>query len=388
MRSFFASHGVNVPAAVLGPAIGTHAVHAAPSGLASTVAAASLAAKTVTVSAGALGAAKGAVLIMASTNSKILVGAAAVLLLSGGAAIAWKHARPADEVVAVSSTAGVTPASDTQPGDWKSRFDQVYSLADGQIIKHVPPPLIPERQAFWDAEQRRQGGRGGWKLSSNESFTMEWDGKAAHWTSLTLAAQNLGMLFQTAGHLKGWEADQSLPLGLKFPGDWVTRKGASQQQIFDAAGPLVSARIGRSVHFEKRPAEREAIIARGQYHFSPLPGKPDNGTIEFVGDKPEPHPGPRRVSQEVVTKRDGTLADLLNKVQESTNTRVFDETGQGSVRIKWNERMMIDDKEALMKNLATQTSLRFDRGRREIEMWFLVDDKGAVVPPQSLGGIK
>ena len=394
MREFFAAQGVNVSAAVVGPVIAAHAVHSAPTGLASTVAAASLAAKAATVSAGVFGGTKGAVLLMASTKLKLLVGAAAVLLLSGGAVVAWKQTRPADEVIALSAPRPGTTLgfvnevpSNAATGDWKSHFDQVYGLADGQIVKQVSPPFIPERQAFWDTEQKRQGGRA-WKLHPDESFTMEWDGSAAHWTSLTLAKQNLGMLLQVAGHLKGWEADASLPLGLTFPGDWVARKGATSQQVFDAAGPLVSARIGRSVHFEKRRVTRQTIIARGQFQYSPLPDKENNGTIEFAGDKPGAHPGPKRVSQEMITKRKGTLADLLNHLQDSTHTRVFDETGQGSAQIAWNEHMMIEDNDALMQNLAAQTSLRFDREPREVEMWFLVDDKGEVVPPESLAGIK
>jgi RNA polymerase sigma factor (sigma-70 family) len=391
MREFFAANGVNVSAAVVGPTIANHAVHSAPTGLASSVAAASLAVKTGAVSAGVFGGTKGAVLLMASTKVKVLVGAAAVLLLSGGAAIAWKQTRPSEEVVAIkapgsgASYANATDVAST--GDWHTHFNEVYGLADGQIVKHVGPPLIPERQAFWDNEQKRQGGRA-WKLQADESFTMEWDGSAAHWTSITLAKQNLGMLLQMAGHLKGWEIDPSLPLGLTFPGDWVARKGATTEQIFNAAGPLVSTRIGRSVHFEKRRATRPTIIARGQFQFSPLPGKENNGAVEFVGDSPQPQRGPKRVSQEMVTKREGTLADLLNHLQESTHTRVFDETGQGSAKVAWNEHKMIEDNDALMQNLAAQTSLRFDREPREIEMWFLVDDKGEVVPPQSLAGVK
>jgi RNA polymerase sigma factor (sigma-70 family) len=391
MREFFAANGVNVSAAVVGPAITAHAVHSAPTGLASSVAAASLAVKTGAVSAGVLGGTKGAVLLMASTKVKVLVSAAAVLLLSGGAAIAWKQTGPTDEVVAIKAPASGAPyanATDVaSTGDWRTHFNAVYGLADGQIIKHVEPPLIPERQAFWDSEQKRQGGHG-WRLRPEESFTMEWDGSAAHWNSLTMAKQNLGMLLQVAGHLKGWEVDSSLPLGLTFPGDWVTRKGATTQQIFDAAGPLVSTRVGRSVHFEKRRATRPTIIARGQFQYAPLPGKENNGIIDFVGDKPQPQRGPKRVSQEMITKRKGTLADLLNHLQESTHTRVFDETGQGSAAVAWNEHMMIEDHDALMQNLAAQTSLRFDREPREIEMWFLVDDQGQVVAPQSLGGIK
>lgn len=391
MRAFFAAHGVNASAAVLGPVIAAHAVRPAPAALAAKVAALSLASKAVAGSTGFWGGTKGAVLLMASTKVKIVAGVAAVLLLGGGAAVAWKQSRPAEEVVVIKPThpsvnAGfVSEApSDAITGDWKSRFNQVYALADGQIVKLVAPPFIRERQAFWDNEQHHQGG-GSWKLPPEASFSMEWDGSAAHWTSLTLAKQDLGMLLQVAGHLKGWEIDSSLPLALPFQGDWVTRKGASPQQVFDAAGTLVSARIGRSVHFEKRRATRDALVARGHYHFSPMPGKNDNGLVEY-GD---PHPRPRMSgAQEIVNKHKGTLADLFHNLQGTMGMRVFDETGQGPTAVSWNEHAMIDDKSGLLKSLSAQTGLRFDREPREVELWFLVDENGQVVPPQALAGIK
>jgi len=67
---------------------------------------------------------------------------------------------------------------------------------------------------------------------------------------------------------------------------------------------------------------------------------------------------------------------------------VFDETGQGAMKLKWNEHMMIDNTTELIKNLTSQTGLTFEREPREIEMWFLVDDKGEVVAPQSIPNLK
>ncbi|HEY2584671.1 MAG TPA: sigma-70 family RNA polymerase sigma factor [Tepidisphaeraceae bacterium] len=394
MRAFFAARGVNASAIALGPIIAAHAVHSAPAGLAANVAAASLAAKSVAGSAAAVGGMKGAVLIMASTHAKVLVGAAAALLLvGGGAAIVWQQTRPAERVVVLKQGGGATQGpvnavSDLRSGDWKSRFDQVYGLAEGQIIKHVSPPLIPERQAFWHAEQRRRGGRG-WTLHPEESFTMEWDGKDAHWTSDTLATQDLGMLLQVAGHLRGWQADSSLPLGMQFPGDWVTRKGAAPQQIFEAAGPLVSARIGRNVHFENREVTRQVILVRGEYHFTPLPGKPDNGIVEYIGQRPASTSRPSSSQEEmVVNKWNNTLGQMLDHLDDSTNTVVFDETGHGTMKVRWNDHMNIESTDELIKNLAAQTGLTFTRERREIRMWFLVDDSGEVVSPKSLAGIK
>src|SRR5205823_4932922 len=34
---------------------------------------------------------------------------------------------------------------------WQAKFDEVYSLKDGELVKYIPMPFIPERQAYWNA---------------------------------------------------------------------------------------------------------------------------------------------------------------------------------------------------------------------------------------------
>jgi len=375
MREFFAANGVQVSAAALGPVIAAHAVQHAPQGLATQVALANAASAAV-VSAGALGTSKGAVLLMASTKLKLLVGAAAVLLVGGGAAVAWKQIRPAEEVVALKPGSDATTQVVNAAGDWRDNFNKVYALADGQTVKLVGKPYIPERQAFWNHEQNGHG----FKLSGSESMTISWDGAAAHWQLMSGGENSLGNVMQCGAKLKAWELDESIPAMLPFPGDWVFRKNATTKQIMDALAPMLSLRIGRSVHFEKRTASRDVIVVRGKYHFVPLPDKSDNGVIDVVGTPLKDGPPP--------WKEQSDLRSLLSMVEDMIQTKVFDETGPPNPRLTLNRYGAWQDNHELVDKLAHQTSLSFDHEQRDLEVWFMVDDQGQVVPPQSLAGIK
>jgi hypothetical protein len=46
------------------------------------------------------------------------------------------------------------------------------------------------------------------------------------------------------------------------------------------------------------------------------------------------------------------------------------------------------DTDELVRKVRHQTSLSFDHEQRDLDVWFMVDDKGEVVPPQWLAGIK
>lgn len=371
MREFFAANGVSVSAGALGPAIAAYAIHPAPAGFDSTVAAAANAASA----SGALGGTKGAVLLMASTKLKILVGAAAVVLLSGGAVVAWKQTRPADEVVALKAGTDASPQPVFQTGGWREKFDKVYALADGQAVKLVGKPYIPERQAFWDHEQNGHG----FKLDDNASFIIAWDG-APHWQSLTGGISTLGNVTQFGAKLKAWRMDQSVPAALPFPGDWVFRKNATPRQIMDALARIVSEKIGRSVHFEQRNVRRDVIVVHGTYHFVPLPDKPDNGLIDFVGIPLKDGPPP--------WKEQADLRALLSMVEDFTEKKVFDETTGGNPKLTLNRYAAWQDTDEMIRKVQRQTSLSFDHEQRNLDVWFMVDEKGEVVPPQSLAGVQ
>lgn len=380
LRAYFVRRGVSLAETAIGPAILANAINTAPVGVAASATAAGLAVKAA-LGAAAAGASssKGAMILMASLKAKLVIVASAALLLAGGAVVTYRVTRPPrDQIVPLAS---VKPAAKSaslaafdQPSDavategWQERFDAVYRLADGEIIKHVDQPFIPERQVKWDDEQRHMGGRGT-KLHPMESFVFESDGNAIHWHMLTLSGGTLSQAVQDAARLKAWEIDKSIPLDLSFPGDWVFRKGATTEQVMAALGPVVSKRTGKSVRFEKRTVSREAIIVRGTFAFSPLEeyaSTTERDVLQFGGDKRNPN--------NAMPIEKTTLGRVFRKVEEIARRHVIDESGSAQVSIRLRDRMSFASDSALLEQLSRQTALRFNREPRQMGVWFMVDD--------------
>jgi len=282
-----------------------------------------------------------------------------VLALSGGAVVGYKViAPPAPQTVVISNEARV---SDAPSPDWEKRLNAVYALADGQVVKVVGPPMMPERELYWQHIQTP-----GAKLFGGATFVFEWTGSKLNWQMLSGGPGFLEMPLQGAAHLHSWEIDASIPMGMRFDGDWVVRKGASQQQIMDGLAELVSTNLRRQVRFERRHVVRDALIVRGTYHFVPLTGQKYDGILE-LGD---PFPG----NQEMKPFPDHTtLKRYLEGLDIFAHKKVIVETPSADTKDTIYRQATSGNGDTYMRNVAAQTSLQFDTEPREMDVWFMVD---------------
>ncbi|HSZ56544.1 MAG TPA: sigma-70 family RNA polymerase sigma factor [Tepidisphaeraceae bacterium] len=364
MRQFFAARGVILPAAALGPAIAAHSVTSAPAGLASSVAAASLAAGSIVGFAGVLGQAKGAVLIMTTTQIKLLAVAAVLALLTGGAFVAYNVMAPPRVTVVALPDKQVTSVSGP---DWNQRFMEAYQLAPGQTVKLIEHVPVAERLQYW----KSQPNTGGYPpLNPGCTLVLKSNGSDLHWINLAPSWIPLLWAIQDGAGLRRWQMDGSIPQGLKFTGDWVFRENASPAEVMDALANLVSERLGRQVRLVKRSVVRDALIVRGNYKFVPLDGYPNDNTIQLTD---------RLSKQQMPFIFSGKLADLFDRISEAKSTQVIDETGSGNKRVKMCDQQNWHDADAFFRTVAAQTSLHFDREPREVDVWFMVDGDGTTL---------
>jgi hypothetical protein len=259
--------------------------------------------------------------------------------------------------------------ADSSDRPWQSRFRQVYGLAPGQAVKLVGPPFIPERQAFWAEAQRQMTPQPPRPLAGQPdlSIGVEWQGDTPRWV---YAGGNRTLWYglQSAVGVNSWELDESIPRDLNMPGDWVTREGANVEEKLASLGPIVSTLLGRPVRFEKRTGPREAVVVRGTYAYSPLWTSGGEEMIEFFDATPPGHKTPPVVNTT-------PLSALWAALQYRLERRVFDETTSPSPAVRWRDYLYTADREALLRNLSKQTSLRFSREPRVMEYWTMVDEK-------------
>jgi len=156
-------------------------------------------------------------------------------------------------------------------------------------------------------------------------------------------------------------------------GDVVIRPDAPIDNRMKAMESILSAMTNRDLIFEKKPAQRDVIIARGQWQFHPLSGgRPrTSNSLHFYTDTLDPQGGAGGGT--------GNLAEVLHRLEEITRRKVIDEiTDRPTTNIDWannySEHNATKSEAALgqlLDNVAKQTSLEFVRTKRMVPVWFI-----------------
>jgi hypothetical protein len=156
-------------------------------------------------------------------------------------------------------------------------------------------------------------------------------------------------------------------------GDWVFRDGVSDERMVHALESIMQRTLRLRIAMTFRQVEREVIVARGRYRYSPLPGRADH-QIEIYAK----HIGDRRFGG----GGGGTFPEFLKWVGEWIGRPIVNEVeAPPKVPISWhdnhrspsNDEMRREDHdEALvLKNLQEQTGLTFTRERKPIRILFI-----------------
>jgi RNA polymerase sigma factor (sigma-70 family) len=369
LRKSVGAHGLS--AGAMGSAITAHAVAPAPAGLAQTTAIGALAATAPTVAT----LVKGAIWIMAWNKMKVSIVAAALLIAAAPAAVVtyrWISRSPAPRPPLAPAVAVVTQpvALATMPsGDWRSRFDAVYRLDDGQTLKRIAPPYIPERTQYFDQQ----------KLSAMFDmsggicvFQVEEDGRAQwnRWTGHKPPTIEELLKFVAGVPRYKLEMDEFERMAA-LEGDWVIRKGATEEECVVALAREISLASPHAMAFEKRTVERDVYIARGDYKPtgpSPEPGEPP--LISLYLDKPR---APDNHSA-------GDVHSFLISLGETMNTEVIDETDHPKQQgVYWTNNVSGGVARGfqwkLLNNVTVQTGITFTPARRPREIWVAIIDK-------------
>jgi RNA polymerase sigma factor (sigma-70 family) len=376
LRAAFAARGVAVPSVSIVAAISSHAIHAAPPALAAVVTKAAIGAGATTVAAPWL--TKGAIYLMAWTKTQLGIAAAAAALLMGGGATVYYITRPPtpQTIIIDPKSAPVIARGNNQPSgpdlsaDAKSRFIQAYSLGEGQSLKRVAPPFIPERTAYlkhigpdWMTDS----------TTINDVTQFSWRGGAPELNEWMRGNATVGGVLKTVLKIPGYKleiqpADRNRPL----KGDWVSRPDTTLDQKLNDLAKVLREQLQWPVHFEKRNAERMVYVARGRYTLASMePTGGDRNMVSwFVGDKPAGNAHGRAA---------GDLRSMLVALGETLNREVVDETDSPKASAFWADYLPPELSgplgEQLLKNVTAQTSITFSLEPRKVDYWAAVPDK-------------
>jgi len=255
---------------------------------------------------------------------------------------------------------------------WRQRFEAVYKLRDGEILRRAARPFIPERDEFYRREYRSSTGKTGPK-NAPDYFVFRQDEQGLHEWAMGYGSGNpkLEDVLRTALGLKRYQfsgADELLALAV--PGDWVVHEGASMESRLAALEPLLLDATGRNPRFEKQPVEDDVIVVRGSF----APAKEYQNIDVFAENKSEAGGG------------GGNFQEFLEALGDRLNVAFASEVQlQNQLPISWlwhtdSKYSRAGDRRAelvnkVLENLNQQTSLSFELQSRPAEVWFVQEKR-------------
>jgi hypothetical protein len=284
----------------------------------------------------------------------------------------------------VAPAAGAT-TSRTADAAWHERFDAVYKLAPGEGIKIVPPPWIAERLPFHRDRISENNTTGAIALliEQQRNGSLHVASSLVGLPGVTDGGYSVGDALADIVGIPAEEVD--LPAALlktQVRGDWVYRNDLPPELRLAALMKVIAPLAGgRTYELVRRPQEREVIVVSGKFKFQPLPGATDDegkpAIHLFVRDG-EPATMPSGVGGGAAGIR-----TVLKQLSEITGYPVvFDTPLTNDMRVSWRQQesvVQMEEKrtgpadaaevDALLVNVAKQTSLELKRGRRTVEMW-------------------
>ena len=268
------------------------------------------------------------------------------------------------------------------PVDWRNRFDSVYSLADGEVIRWVRTPFIPERR-FYTQELHYYSGTNNPPSPLYMSF--RWDGTLHQWT-LAMHECGLASVLTELG-LRRYEIDGPKELlQLQLGGDWIFRTGTPIEQGLRELERILERELGRRIRFLCQPVEREVIVVSGRYERKFRDGhEGENKIYLFAGDAP---------GGEMSTGGRGSIAKIIDVLGARFNLPIVLEAhgiedrilsyqaflpalftrkpgSKESVPVPGDEEKL----DSALANLKKQTSLEFTREIRPFNTWFVTETK-------------
>jgi hypothetical protein len=261
--------------------------------------------------------------------------------------------------------------------DW---HNQTYGLDDDEMERFGPPPYSPRRMQDF--------GRG-WGGSAPKGYTGQLSyhalpNRTVHWGMSSAQGDLLSAIAWCNGLTL---ADLDIPEELRrlpLDGDWVVRINAPIDPRMKALESICCAATRRDLIFEKKIAECDVIVARGNWNFIAVQGGREKRTprrsIQFYTDKLD--------EQEGAGGGTGDLTQVFHRLEEIAQRKVIDEvSGRPKSDVEWYNNYSeheADKSEAamakLLENLTKQTSLEFVRTKRMMPVWFIREKSPTTQP--------
>jgi hypothetical protein len=279
--------------------------------------------------------------------------------------VVWKYggARPG---------AATQPIADASPYPWRVRFEKLYRLEPGEIVRLISPPFAAERRQFITLDWRDSRAIvDGWQMTFyyDEARGLGRNSFAAH-------PGTLGSGVAASSELTRAEVEMADELKfLEVAGDWIVRRNSTLEQRMAAVGQILSSATGRRIAVRKTTRQRRVLVVSGTYAFTPLPQAKDPRTIHlYCRELIEPN-GAGGGS--------GPLSSILHRLEEVTGQKIVNQAVvAGGTKVGWTNHHDLSSagkdlkmRELLLDNVRKQTGLTFSAQTQDVEIWTVEEQK-------------
>jgi RNA polymerase sigma factor (sigma-70 family) len=349
LRIYFSKRGVTLSTDALAGVVTANSVQLAPAALAKTTTALAFV-KGETASGSTLSLIKGALKTMAWTKAKTSIVAAAL---------------------GIATLVPVTLYYNHTSGAWRQRFETAYRLKDGENIKHIPQPFMPEREKYYRNEGALRDQVKAIK-SPPSFFVFRQDDKGLHEWGLGFgsAPRTLQEVLHDVFGLEQYQIQGPKDLlDLNLSGDWTVREGTNIEALLSGLEETLRSETKRNIHFEKRDVAREVIVARGK------------ATVEAGWDR-RVHIYAENSSSLHAGGGSGNMDEFLRQVGDELGLPVTNEVSSDGQKIfSWEKHSdasfarMGKRRDELtgevLNNLTLQTGISFAREQQSTQVWFI-----------------
>jgi len=254
---------------------------------------------------------------------------------------------------------------------WQTRFDSVYALGPGQMLKWVTRPYIPERRQWYRTTINPEQVRA--ITNPNQIIFKEAADGTLNWQILFGDENTRSIALDLTG-LRAWQiAGETSLLDHRLRGDWVYSAKANPDDILSALAGMISQSIGRKVRFVRNRIDRDVVVVTGQL-------KPNCPRLRL-----------ELTSQQILAhskngggnfaSKGGNVDYLLDNLSQASETPFIDELCPKTYMLIVFGATQIDASAAtnyglspdknLLRSLSEQSGLTFTPGRRMVDIWTL-----------------
>ena len=264
-----------------------------------------------------------------------------------------------------------------EDADWRTTFNNAYSLAPKQNLKFIPPGQVPQRKRYFAEVEHND--------SPMPCIQWRWIGGKVKREAMSAYGPDgapLSRVLQSCANLDSHHAPTDGLAHINVNGDWIVRDGASTEAVLADLHAILLEQFKTDIRFEKTETVKEALVATGKYRYHRL-AEDTMGELQIFADKMD-HPQPGESAMGGGTTAPDYLWVYLG---EAFAIPIVDETTGEPPEISWFlSRSIVGAnqeparRQQILDNITKQTGITFKQEKRSFVTWKLTSANQSRLP--------